>query len=126
MCRDGKISWVQGFLLSDLLLDYFFWCRREKVRWWRLQKRHMEEFTVYRSRRFFCVDGVIVLASLQCMAAFAHYLATATVISLAEVERIKEDCRQLFDAGRKAVDSTDPAYRICPTFEALCSFHTTD
>jgi hypothetical protein len=50
---------------------------------------------------------------------FAEYLGIATAISAAEAERIKQDCRQLFEAGRKAVDSTDPAYRICPTFEQL-------
>jgi len=60
-----------------------------------------------------------MLAILQGMVWFAEYLATAAAISAPEAERIKEDCRQLFDAGRKAVDSTDPAYRICPTFEQL-------
>ena len=55
----------------------------------------------------------------QGIVRFAEYLETAAVILAPEAERIKRDCRQLFDAGRKAVDSTDPAYRVCPTLEQL-------
>jgi hypothetical protein len=119
LCRDGKIPWLQGFLLGDLLLDYFFWCRQQKVPWARLQKKDVESFAVYRSRQFFSVRGVTALAIIQGMVWFAEYLGTAVAISVPEVERIRKDCRQLFDAGRKAVEPTDPAYRICPTFEQL-------
>ena len=117
--RARLVPWVQGFLLGDLLQDYFCWCRRERKPWLRLQKKDIEAFAVYRSKSFFCVLGVTVLAILQGMVWFAEYLAIATAISAAEAERIKQDCRQLFEAGRKAVDSTDPAYRVCPTFEQL-------
>jgi hypothetical protein len=117
--RARLVPWVQGFHLNDLLQDYFFWCRREKIPWLRLQKKDIEAFAVYRSRQFFCVGGVTVLAILQGMVWFAEYLGIATAISAPEAERIKQDCRQLFEAGRKAVDSTDPAYRICPAFEQL-------
>jgi hypothetical protein len=40
----------------------------------------------------------------------------AELVVTGQVEQIP---RQLFESGRKAVDSTDPAYRICPTFEQL-------
>src|SRR5258708_6733466 len=79
----------------------------------------IEAFAVYRSKQFFTVNGVTVLAILQSMTWFAEYLQTAAVFSAPEVERIRNDCRQLFDVGRQAVDSTDPAYRICPSFEQL-------
>ena len=105
--------------MDDLLQDYLFWCRRERIPWLRLRKKDIEAFAVYRSRQFFCASGVTVLAIIQGMVWFAEYLGIATAISGAEAERIKQDCRQLFEAGRKAVDSTDPAYRICPTFEQL-------
>jgi hypothetical protein len=117
--RARLVPWVQGFLLDDLLQDYFFWCRRERIPWLRLQKKDIEAFSVYRSRQFFCVGGVTVLAILQGMVWFAEYLGITTALSAPEAERIKQDCRELFEAGRKAVDSTDPAYRICPTFEQL-------
>ena len=58
-------------------------------------------------------------ACLQGMVWFAEYLGITTALSVPEAERIKQDCRELFEVGRKAVDSTDPAYRICPTFEQL-------
>jgi hypothetical protein len=58
-------------------------------------------------------------ACLQGMVWFAEYLGISTALSAPEAERIKQDCRGLFEAGRKAMDSTDPAYRICPTFEQL-------
>jgi hypothetical protein len=117
--RARLVPWVQGFLLDDLLQDYFYWCRRERIPWLRLQKKDIEAFAVYRGRQFFCVSGVPLLAIIQGMVWFAEYLGIATAISIPEAERIKQDCRQLFEAGRKAVDSTDPAYRICPTFEQL-------
>ena len=113
------VPWVQGFHLNDLLQDYLFWCRRERKPWLRLQKKDIDAFAVYRSRQFFGVGGVTVLAILQGMVWLAEYLGIANAISAQEAERIKEDCRGLFEAGRKAVDSTDPAYRICPTFEQL-------
>jgi SEC-C motif len=117
--RVRKIPWVQGFLSSEMLQDYFFWCRQEKVPWWQLQKKDIEAFAVSRSKKFFCVNGVTVLAILQSMVWFAEYLRTAAAITAPEAERITEDCRQLFEAGREAVDSTDAAYRICSTFEQL-------
>jgi len=117
--RARLVPWVQGFLLNDLLQDYLYWCRREKKAWLRLQKKDIEAFAVYRSRQFFCASGVTLLAILQGMVWFAEYLGSATALSVPEAERIKQDCRQLFEAGRKAVDSSDPAYRICPTFEQL-------
>jgi hypothetical protein len=117
--RVRLVPWVQGFRLDDLLQDYLFWCRRERIPWLRLQKKDIEAFAAYRSRQFICVSGVTVLAILQGMVWFAEYLGIATAIPAPEAERIKQDCRQLFEAGRKAVDSTDPAYRICPTFEQL-------
>ena len=105
--------------MGDLLQDYFFWCRRNKIPWLQLQKKDIEAFVVSGSRQFFCVSGSTVLAIIQGMVWFAEYLEIATAISAAEAERIKQDCRQLFEAGREAVDPTDPAYRICPTFEQL-------
>jgi hypothetical protein len=117
--RARLVPWVQGFLLDDLLQDYLFWCRREKIPWLRLQKKDIEAFAVFRSRQFCSVGGVTVLAIIQGMVWFAEYLGIATAISPPEAERIKQDCRQLFEAGREAVDSSDPAYRICPTFEQL-------
>ncbi len=117
--RTHKVPWVQGFLLGDLLQDYVSWSRRQKLPWFRLHKKDIEAFAVYRSKQFFCVDGVILLGILQGMTWFADYLQTAAVLSVTETARIRTDCRQLFDAGRKAVDSTDAAYRICPTFEQL-------
>ena len=117
--RARLVPWVQGFLLNDLLQDYFFWCRREKIPWLQLQKKDIEAFVEYRSGQFGCVVGVTVLAIIQGMVWFAEYLGTATALSAADAERIKQDCRQLFEAGREAVDATDPGYRICPTFEQL-------
>ena len=117
--RTKGIPWVQGFLLSDLLQDYLFWCQREKLPWLRFQKKDMETFTVYRSKQFFSISGVTLLAVIQGLVWFAEYLGIAATISVSEAERIKQDCGQLFDAGRKALESTDPAYRICPTFEQL-------
>ena len=105
--------------MDDLLQDYLFWCRREKIPWLRLQKKDVEASAVHRSKQFFCINGVTVLAIIQGMVWFAEYLGITTALSAAEAERIKQDCRQLFEAGRKAVDSSDPAYRICPTFEQL-------
>jgi hypothetical protein len=60
-----------------------------------------------------------VLAVIQGMVRFAEYLQAAAVLAATGAERIRKDCSQLFDAGRNAVDSTDPAYRICPSFEQL-------
>ena len=117
--RARLVPWVQGFLLNDLLQAYFFWCRREKKPWLRLQKKDIEAFAVYRSRQLFYFSGVTLLAIIQGMVWFAEYLGIAAAISAPEAERIKQDCRQLFEAGRTAVDSSDPAYRICPTFEQL-------
>jgi hypothetical protein len=117
--RAPLVPWVQGFFLDDLLQDYLFWCRRERIPWLRLQKKDIEAFAVSRSRQAFCASGMTLLAILQGMVWFAEYLEIATAISVPEAERIKQDCRQLFEAGRKAVDSCDPAYRICPTFEQL-------
>jgi len=117
--RTRMVPWVQGFHLSDLLQDYLHWCRRERKPWLRLQKKDIDAFAVYRSSQFLSFSGVIVLAILQVMVWLAEYLAIATAISAPEAERIKQDCRQLFEAGRKAVDPTDPAYRICPTFDQL-------
>ena len=48
--RTRLVPWVQGFLLNDLLQDYFFWCRRERIPWLRLQKKDIEAFAVYRSQ----------------------------------------------------------------------------
>ncbi|HVT28419.1 MAG TPA: hypothetical protein VHE81_10440 [Lacipirellulaceae bacterium] len=110
---------MQAFLLGDLLQDYVSWCGRQKLPWLRLHKKDIEAFAVSRSKQFFCVGGVILLAILQGMTWFADYLQTAGALLVAEAARIRTDCRQLFDAGRKAVDSTDSAYRICPSFEQL-------
>ena len=117
--RARLVPWVQGFLLNDLLQGYFYWCRREKIPWLRLQKKDIEAFAVSQSRQFIGVSGVTLLAIIQGMVWFAEYLGIATAISAPEAERIQLDCRQLFEAGRKVVDPTDPAYRICPTFEQL-------
>ena len=90
-----------------------------KIPWLRLQKKDIEAFAVSQSRQFIGVSGVTLLAIIQGMVWFAEYLGIATAISAPEAERIQLDCRQLFEAGRKVVDPTDPAYRICPTFEQL-------
>jgi len=93
--RARLVPWVQGFLLDDLLQDYLFWCRREKIPWLRLQKKDIAAFAVLRSRQFCSVGGVTVLAIIQGMVWFAEYLGIATAISPPEAERIKQDCRQL-------------------------------
>ena len=117
--RTRQIPWVQAFLLSNLLQDYLARCRKKKIPWLRLQKQDIEAFAVCRARAFFCINGVITLAIIQGMVWFAEYLEIASAISATQAKRIKNDCRQLFDAASRVVDSTDPAYRICPTFEQL-------
>jgi hypothetical protein len=117
--RARQVPWVQAFLLDDLLQDYLYWCRRERTPWLRLHKKDIEAFALYRSKPFIGISGVTLLAIIQGMVWLAEYLAIATAISAQEAERIKRDCQQLFEEGRKVVDATDPAYRSCPTFEQL-------
>ena len=114
-----RVPCLQGFLLSDLLLDYLSWCRRQRVPWSRFKRQDVEAFVVDRSKILLACNGVLVLAAIQSLVWFADYLLMAEVLSGPAVARVKEDGRRIFEAGRQAVDSTDPAYRFCPTFEQL-------
>jgi len=116
---DNNIPWVHGFFLGDLLLDYFAWCHREKLPWARLRRESIEAFAVYRSRQFLYVDGVTLLATIQSIVWFAEYLGAVGAFALSEVDRVRADCGEIFELGRKSLDSTDPACRICPTFDRL-------
>jgi hypothetical protein len=40
-------------------------------------------------------------------------------LSAAEAGRLQSACAQLYETLRGAVDVTDPAFRLCPTYEAL-------
>ena len=119
MRRAGGISWLEAYFLGDLLLDYVDWCRENKTQLVKLRQKDIEAFAVRRSRQIFGVNSVILLAILQTMVWFADYLRKAGRIDMAEFDRIKNDCRALFETGRGAVDCTQPAYRLCPTFEGL-------
>jgi len=66
-----------------------------------------------------------MLAILQGVVWFAEFLASAAAIPESEIKRIKADCRSLFEVGRKAVESLDPAYRLYPTFEQLIAMPAT-
>jgi hypothetical protein len=119
LVRSRKIPWVSAFLLGDRLLDYFWWCRREEVPWTRLKDKEIDSFAASHARQFFSLNGVRVLTCLQMAVWFAEYLGAADVMPPGEPERVKRDCRRFFESARKSVESTDPAYRLCPTFERL-------
>lgn len=74
---------------------------------------------MYTSKRFLSCKGVRLLGALQALVWFAEYSQAAQILSVTERERITGDCRQLFETGRNAVESTDPAYRICREFDQL-------
>lgn len=124
--QDSNIPWVHGFFLGDLLLSYFDWCHREKLPWARLQRKDIEAFAVYRSRRLMGIDGVTLLAILQTIVWFAEYLGALGAFPPSEVDRVRADCGQLFELGRKAIDPVDPPYRMFPTFERLIWKSTTE
>jgi hypothetical protein len=122
--RTRHIPWVQGLFLGGLLSQYVRWCRREKRPWLRLTKKDVEAFAVYASRRLFYCRGVRLLGALQALVWFGEYVQAAQLLTLPERERLTRECRQLFEAGRKAVDATDPAYRLCPEFDQLVGQQT--
>ena len=119
LARESKIRWVHGFCLGDLLLDYFEWCREERVPWVQFRKKDVEKFAVYRSKHYLWINGVTLLAILQGTVWFAEYLGSSGIVPSVEGSRVRKECEELFETGRKAVDASDPAYRICPTFERL-------
>jgi hypothetical protein len=125
ICREGNLPWVQGIYLRGLINDYLHWSRRKKTPWLRLGKKEVEEFVLVRANNFFGVKGVPMLAILQGVVWFAEFLASAAAIPESEIKRIKADCRSLFEVGRKAVESLDPAYRLYPTFEQLIAMPAT-
>lgn len=122
--RHRNTPWVQGLFLGELLAEYVRWCRREKRPWLRLTKKDIEAFAVYASRRFFGCKGVRLLGVLQALVWFGEYAQAAQLLPVTERERLTRECRQLFETGRKAVEATDPAYRICPEFDLLIGQQT--
>ncbi|HYG33591.1 MAG TPA: SEC-C metal-binding domain-containing protein [Clostridia bacterium] len=117
--RNRNIPWVQGLFLGELLWEYIWWCRREERPWLRLTKKDIEAYAVYASKRFFCCKGVRLLGALQTLVWFGEYAQAAQILPTTVYERLTGDCRQLFETGRNAVESTDPAYRIFPQFDQL-------
>jgi hypothetical protein len=117
--RNQGFAWVTGCLLADHLDNYFFWCADERKNWAEFALKDIESFLVRYSRRFLASKGVRVLSMIQALFWFGEYLCHAGVLPPPERDQLRARCEALYEKGRGAVEATDVAYRICPSFQAL-------
>lgn len=113
------VPWVQAQFLADRLEDFVFWCADRNHDPFQFKEPELENFLVRTCKDFFWMDGVRAVSMLQAAAWFAEYLPVTDIFPEAGRQAIITTCSRLFEKTRKTVDSTDPAYRLSPTFERL-------
>jgi hypothetical protein len=113
------VSWVQARFAAERLDAYFWWHARRKMDPFQFKMANVEQCLVQTCREFLWHDGVRLVSSLQMLAWLADYLKEAGGISEAKRLAVRELARMLFEKGRKSVDGSDAAYRLCPTFDQI-------
>jgi hypothetical protein len=79
----------------------------------------LDHYLAQRCRDFFCLKGVRPLSTLQAFHYFTEYLVAYGCFSAADAGALQSAVVDFYETIRGAVDPSDPAYHICPTYEAL-------
>ena len=121
--RQSKgLSWTSARFLANALLDYWGWKDAEEKKGaspFGLNVTRLDRYLAQRCRDIFCLKGVRALSTLQAFHYFTEYLVVHDYFSVAEAGRLQSAAAGFFETIRGAVDSSDPAYRLCPTYAAL-------
>lgn len=121
MCARQAVNWTQARLAAEQLDRYIWWHGEKGKDPFAFKSAELEHCVVQTSRLFIGLglDGVRAVSMLQMLAWFADYLKVAGGISETQRRQVRDLSRSLFERARRCVDSTDPAYRLCPTVEQL-------
>jgi hypothetical protein len=119
--KDPGLPWARAHFLAEQLKDY--WSHRPANRKpkdpFRLVKRRMDEHLMATSRDFLWINGVRAASFIEAVWRFADYLSGRSWLDEEEDRRVREMCREFFDAMPKLVDSTDPVPRLMPELPNL-------
>ncbi len=119
LCAHQAVNWTQARFAAEQLDHYVWWHGERNHDPFGFRPAEVEHCLVQTSRSFIALDGVRAVSMLQMLAWFVDYLKAAGGISETKRRQVRDLARSLFDQARRSVDSTDPAYRLCPVFEQL-------
>jgi len=120
--RSKGLTWTSARFLASALLDYWGWEDDEKKKAtspFGLNATRLDHYLAQRCRDFFCLKGVRPLSTLQAFHYFTEYLVAYGCFSAADAGALQSAVVDFYETIRGAVDPSDPAYHICPTYEAL-------
>ena len=120
--RTKALPWTSARFLADALLDYWRWKDEEQKRAsdpFGLSETRLDHYLARRCRDLHWPKGVRALSTLQAFHYFTEYLVAHGHLSAADAGGLQSATARSYETIRGAVDACDPAYRICPTYDAL-------
>ncbi len=124
--RNKGLTWTSARFLADALLDYWGWKEEKKkgASPFRLNEAQLDHYLAQRCRDLFWLKGVRAATTIQAFHYFTDYLVAHGYFGAADARLLQAAGARLFEIVRGAVDVCDPAYRICPTYDALIAAPT--
>ena len=124
--RNKGLPWTSARFLADALQDYWGWKEEKKkgASPFRLNEAQLDHYLAQRCRNLFWLHGVRAVTTIQAFHYFTDYLVAHGYFDAADARRLQAGGARLFETVRGAVDVCDPAYRICPTYDALIAAPT--
>jgi hypothetical protein len=120
--RQKKLTWTTARYLGDRLLALWTWKGAKKAKRgsaFRLDTTQLDRYLAQACRDLICVYGVQAMSTLQAFHYFTEYLMAHGGLTAADASSLQSGCARLFETLRGAVDATDPAFSLCPTYDAL-------
>jgi hypothetical protein len=119
--RTKGLSWCGARFLAIALLEYWDWGEEGKKSSgpFGLNKTRLDHYLAQGCRSLIGLDGVRALSTLQAFHYFTEYLVAHDYFSAAEAARLQDANAGFYKTIGRAVGPSDPAYRICPTYEML-------
>ncbi len=114
--------WVRAHFLADAFVRYCYWSADQKkkladIR--EVKKDLLDHYLVRMCRNMFWLDATRACATLQAAVFFADFMEAIQTWNADKAEHVRRGCAELFPTIAPAVDATQPAVRLYPTFETL-------
>ena len=115
-------SWVRARFLANAFVSYCCWCVDEKkhladIR--EVKKDHLDTYLARACRNMFWLDATKTFSTLQAAVFFADFMEAIPTWNFDKAEHVRRNCSELFPTIVRAVEATQPAVRLYPTFESL-------
>lgn len=119
--RTRRLAWSSARFLAATLLDYWGWKERgtKVTSPFGLNSNRLDRYLAQCGRSYFGFSGLRTLSTLQAFHYFTEYLVEHRYFCDADASLLQAGAAELYETIRQAIDPSDAALQIYPSYQAL-------